>query len=337
MDNRTELAPPDYETCMMRLHKALYKPYKKIPVIFHSVRWTRKTFHALERLLLVHRPIVDAGLVLERAIRDATPFAAGKMGSDEVRALAVFKKREEARAKGKAPPPYSTYILRNVHTNCGVFPKNEKSFDHWAERYLDAVKACDALAAWDVAGEAVILKTFCPKTTLLQLVSLEPYFSENPWTRSLEGKRVLVISPFVDTIRGQYARRKQVWGNRHVLPDFELLTIRAPLSAGLVPSKHPDWVASFEELKGQMDGLAYDVALIGAGAFSLPLAVHAKARGKIGIHLGGALQILFGVAGHRWKTNPRFMPFFNEAWTGPSKEETPKDVDKKRNGSPDYW
>ena len=120
-----------------------------------------------------------------------------------------------------------------------------------------------------------------------------------------------------------------------MLPEFTLLTIRPPFSAGLVAPKHPDWMAALDDLKAQMDNINFDVALIGAGAFSLPLATHAKMRGKVGIHLGGVLQILFGIYGNRWKDDTEVQRFFNDNWVRPRKSETPEAVHKIENAC--YW
>lgn len=62
---------------------------------------------------------------------------------------------------------------------------------------------------------------------------------------------------------------------------------------------------------------------IGVGAFFLPLAVHAKNSGKIGMHLGGRLQIFIGIIGKRWRENSDFSGFANEHWCSPRPEETP--------------
>ena len=61
-----------------------------------------------------------------------------------------------------------------------------------------------------------------------------------------------------------------------------------------------------------MDTTDYDVVLIGAGAFSLPLVAHAKRRGKVGIHMGGSLQILFGILGKRWREDKDFEGFIKK-------------------------
>jgi hypothetical protein len=193
----------------------------------------------------------------------------------------------------------------------------------------------DVLVSWGLSGEAKVFKTVTPHATLVPRISMEPYFSTEPWTSAFEGKRVLVISPFIDTIKQQYPRRALLWEDKRVLPEFTLLTIRPPFSAGLVPPTHSDWIAALDDLKSQMDAVSYDVALIGAGAFSLPLATHAKMRGKVGIHMGGALQILFGVYGNRWKEDKEFQRFFNDNWVRPNRTETPELAEKNENAC--YW
>ena len=79
----------------------------------------------------------------------------------------------------------------------------------------------------------------------------------------------------------------------------------------------------------------FHVALIGCGAASIPLAVKVKNLNAIGIHLGGALQILFGIKGRRWEKLPGFNQLFNEHWVRPLPEETPEVADKVDNGG--YW
>ena len=88
-------------------------------------------------------------------------------------------------------------------------------------------------------------------------------------------------------------------------------------------------------MKDEIDKQDYDIALIGCGAYGFPLAAHIKRSGKKAIHLGGALQLLFGIKGKRW-TNPTYgmksLPFItenyynnmlNDFWTSPAKTEKP--------------
>ena len=75
--------------------------------------------------------------------------------------------------------------------------------------------------------------------------------------------------------------------------------------------------------------------LIGTGASSLPLIAHAKKRGKKAIHLGGPLQLLFGIKGGRWSNGDIGKYFYNEHWISPSTEETPEKYKNIEGGC--YW
>jgi hypothetical protein len=309
---------------------------RKIPLLYKLQSTVRQYFHAFKFRLLVGRPVVDSATFLERAISERIPLAAGKIGSTEAAALKTrLIRRKEQDKYGEPRTAYSRWITHTLFINSGVFPQSEEVFDRFGDDYLQAVGECDVLAAWHVAGEAEILRAFCPHTIFVRLMSLEPYFCDPPWSRVLKGKRVLIISPFSKSVERQYANHEELWRDPKVLPEFELLTIRAPFSAGLVPPDSQDWFEALARLKEKMDGIDYDVALIGAGAFSLPLAVHARKEGKVGIHLGGALQILFGIAGARWDKLPDFKSFINESWCRPSAEETPENFSRNEEGC--YW
>lgn len=288
----------------------------------------------LRRLPGTGAPLVDVGPLLEQAIVQARPYAAGKIGAVELRGLRHHFSRVADRDRGVAPRRYPVDVADALFLNAGVFPRNDDAFDRFGACYLEAVRDMDALAQWFNAGERQILRRECPRASLVMLPSLEPFLSATPWSMALEGRRVLVVHPFTATIRRQHRRRTDLWEDGRVLPDFELLTLRAPLSAGLVPPEHPTWTGALAALTDRMDALNYDVAIIGAGAFSLPLAVHAKRRGAVGIHLGGAVQILWGIIGTRWEEGG-FQRFFRESWVRPGADETPEGVAKIERAA--YW
>ena len=322
---------------MLRLRLYVIDRMRKAPAL-HDLIWRiRRSFRQAQRRLLVAKPVIDVGPLLMAAILQKKPFAAGKMGKYEVLGLRTYLRRERRRRANLPIPAYAPYISLTLHENAGVFPQDENAFDRFAAVFLNAINQCDALAAWDIEGETEIFRHHCRDTKLATLSSLEPYYSEDPWSAALEGKRVLVVSPFVDSIRDQYAMRHRLWDDPRVLPRFDLFLVRPPFSAGIVPPQASDWFAALEDLKEQMDAIDYDVALLGAGAFSLPLAVHAKSKGKVGIHLGGPTQTLFGISGKRWLQNQDFKlrHFIKGSWKVPSPEETPQAAAKIEGGC--YW
>jgi hypothetical protein len=86
-----------------------------------------------------------------------------------------------------------------------------------------------------------------------------------------------------------------------------------------------------EKLAMEAQTRKFDVALIGAGAWSLPLAARLKQAGRVAIHLGGDTQLCFGIKGQRWEG----YGIYNEHWVRPSAAETPKNFLLKENGC--YW
>ncbi|MCD7883766.1 MAG: hypothetical protein LUI87_08725 [Lachnospiraceae bacterium] len=79
----------------------------------------------------------------------------------------------------------------------------------------------------------------------------------------------------------------------------------------------------------------FDVAIIGAGAYGLPLAAYCKERGAQAIQMSGATQILFGIKGKRWDDHPFISSLYNEYWVRPNESETPPLKQKVEGGS--YW
>jgi hypothetical protein len=204
-------------------------------------------------------------------------------------------------------------------------------------RYQANTRDIDFLAVWFVKGEREFVEQHVPHAQLIGILALEPYTSaRSPWSARLEGKRVVVVSPFARSIQSQYARRTSVWRARpEMLPGFQLRTVHAPFSDYLVKSPHSDWFAALDSLKQELAAEPFDVAIIGCGAFSIPLAVEAKHLGGIGIHLGGATQLLFGILGGRWDDSDYLRPFVNASWVRPSGDERPARISRVEGGA--YW
>lgn len=261
------------------------------------------------------------------------PLAVGKIGSSE---MAAVRHRWKFADLGGHCESWG-WQAKYLHRNAGVYPPDPAIFSRFCMIYEEALSHLDVLGVWFNFGENAAWKRFAPQATLTSLRGLEPYYHERPWSQHLAGKRVLVVNPFADTIRAQYRRRREFWRAKpEVLPEFDLLTLRTPQSAYLVPAEYPDWCVALDALREQMASLSFDVALVGAGAWSIPLVAHAKSLGAWSIHLGGATQILFGVKGKAWENlNPHVAAFFNEAWTRPSPAETPQAAHEVEGGR--YW
>ena len=226
----------------------------------------------------------------------------------------------------------------------GFFPSTEENLMKFGELMVEDSQQVDVLGSW-LPDEQVMIESFRLKFEKVTLLTLEPYWAKHPWSRILEGKKVLVIHPFSSLIEKQYAeKRKFLFENKDVLPLFELKTIQAVQSLGGTCA-YNSWFDALDAMKAQMDAIDYDIALIGCGAYGFPLAAHAKRMGKQAVHLGGALQLLFGIRGKRWD-NPEFgskskcakrgyRQLFNKEWIYPTDAYKPKSAEKVEGGC--YW
>jgi len=224
--------------------------------------------------------------------------------------------------------------------NCaGFFPPSEEKIEQFCELIISEIPCVDVLGSW-LSDEKYFEKEMknCQK---IDLELLNPYFSKVPWTKALENKKILVIHLFAQSIEKQYKKRELLFENKDILPSFELKTIQAIQTlGGGDETPYADWFAALDEMKIQMDKVDYDICLIGCGAYGFPLATHAKRSGKKAVHMGGSLQLLFGIKGKRWE-NPNYneqynyAKLMNEHWIRPSKTEKPKNAEKVEGGC--YW
>lgn len=89
-------------------------------------------------------------------------------------------------------------------------------------------------------------------------------------------------------------------------------------------------------MKEQIRNKDFDIALIGCGAYGMPLAAYVKQLGKQAVHLAGWTQMLFGIYGKRWvEDQQEFSKFINDYWIRPIKDETPISAKQVEGGC--YW
>jgi hypothetical protein len=235
--------------------------------------------------------------------------------------------------QGSGPFWWDDEVRFSMQNNAGFFPASDEHLSRFARRMLQDIQGLDILSSC-CPGEIRLRERF-PQAKITPLPDLEPYYHIDPWSQGLEGKRVLVIHPYQASIRSQYARRSVLFRDPKVLPEFELLTLKAVQSIGGATTGYKDWFEALDWMCEQIASLDFDVAIIGAGAYSLPLAAFVKKLGKQGFHLGGATQILFGIRGSRWDRMPFFQQLYNEYWVRPSPEETPQNYKSVESGC--YW
>ena len=254
----------------------------------------------------------DAGLWIAEALRSHRPVLVGRLGSVEARLLG------EARF-GR----FSRVTCREAHRNAGIFPTDPEALEAAAAHLGSALEAVDLLALWDSPYQAQLTAQLKPLPECCSLVALEPWWQADPWSEALAGQRVLVVHPFATSIQRQWLRRERLFPGTAVLPEFALQVLQPPLTLAGGTSGFSSWSAALDELIARTQERDFDVALLGCGAYGLPLAAAIKAMGRPALQLGGALQLLFGIRGRRWEAMPPFSALMNEHWVRPLPEETP--------------
>ena len=292
----------------------------------------------------------EASDTVYRLLSEGKPCMVARFGSVELNALINARSVRSTEAHsvlrfitGREPQWWwNAKAVREMRDNAGFFPLDEAHLFAFADLMERDLSSLGLLASWRPEERFLDLDGI-PK---IPLVYLEPFWTEHPWTRILEGKKVLVVHPFAEAIEAQYTCREHLFRNPEILPAFQLRTLKAVQSLGGEGGAYPAWFAALSDMDNKMDEVDYDVALIGCGAYGFPLAAHAKRTGHQAVHMGGSLQLLFGIKGARWEDAKYgvkewglpegFYPaLFNEWWIRPGEAYRPANADRVENGC--YW
>lgn len=269
-------------------------------------------------------PLERANRLLYEKIVEGKPFAVIRMGFSELD------------------------LLYDVDANC-KYPKYKPQYAFWLKlldsdenikRYhqlvIDAYRVSDVIASWySSRNEAALIQNYGKDASITDARVVEPYYFSEPWSKALEGKTVLVVSPFSDVISSQYEKRQLLFSNE-VLPQMTLRTLD---SVWYVPGgkdeRFENWFEALDYLKAEIEEIDFDVALLGCGPFGTPLVEYIKGMGKQAIYIGGAIQILFGIKGKRWDNNSDISKLYNENWIYLPDSSIPKNGKSLDNGC--YW
>lgn len=189
-------------------------------------------------------------------------------------------------------------MINLFRDTAGFFPIDEKYLLRYGELIKRDIQDLDVLASW-IENEDII-KNQLNGVERIFLRHLEPFWGVENWCSVLVNKKVLVIHPFDQEIHVQY-KIKDLLFDKSILPDFTLITYKPVLSLAQNETPFNNWFEALDFMKSEIDQIDFDVALIGAGAYGFHLAAHVKRSGRKAVHIGGALQLLFGIRGKRWE------------------------------------
>lgn len=286
---------------------------------------------------------VNANKLISSYLDTNKTFSLARMGLGEIRWVAYFIRGGlDFNCDGYL---YSadvyTPTLRHRLEYGGVYGNCGYSF---FSEYIKGISSADLHVFWfNYDGTPLlndeqlnIFKNFSPNSIKIDCEVLAPNQHTDFWSKSLSGKKVLVVYPFVKTIQSQYEKRNLIWTEEHSgkLPEFDLITYK-PVWTLNGNRPHGSWKESLDFMKNEISQIDFDVALLGCSHYGLPLTAHIKQiLNKSAIYMGGELQILFGIKGSRWDQWERVTKHYNESWTR-SIDEVPSGYQIMDGGC--YW
>lgn len=258
---------------------------------------------------------------IREKIKSNVPFIATKFGGVEQSIIVTDRN-------------YHSGVRFAASNNAGITPSDDENMNYFFDEYVKSMSNIDVLGNMNI-NENQLIPKYCPNVILSELRFLEPFYFDNPWSELLENKNVLVIHPFEDSIKKQYKKREVLFKNKKILPKFNLLTLKAEQTNGGGKSNNKTFIESMKLMKQKIDLIDFDIAIIGCGAYGLPLSSYIKNKGKQAIHIGGGLQILFGIKGKRWDVHPEISSLYNDEWIRPSEDEKTINYGVVEGGT--YW
>lgn len=328
-------------------------------VVNYFIKGLKKIYREINKSTFV-APECDlnrqsANETLFRALMNDNPLMIARYGSTEMGTVLNYLciKSQESLAKkiwnyisdNTELPWWDDVHLEPMEVWSGVFPISFDLCNRFSERYIADSKLIDILGSFHYKEKFMPLEK---KISKVHLETLYPFFVPNPWTKALKGKKVLVVHPFVKTIEKQYSQREFLFENKDILPEFELKTLKAVQSIAGEKVPFKDWFEALKFMEDEISKIDFDICILGCGAYGLPLAAHVKRMGKKAFHMGGGVQLLFGIKGKRWEggnykwtyntpiaLDINYEQLYNDYWVRPNEDETPASANKVEGGC--YW
>ena len=318
------------------LDKHFFKPYGK-------------SYHYVSRKLAGKRIMgrKEFNDTLSEMIRNDKPFWMARYGHTEMRFInSVLYKRY---IDGKNTPENASedVALKQLCNNAGFFPVDISLGEKYVDKVIEAASNIDIHAMWDLWMEEYMLDAYEKDAAVSCWKDFAPYYLRKrdnivPWVSALEGKKVLVVNPFADSITKQYEDNRQnifkkIFDSDVILPKFELICLKAvQTSGGTNDERFENWFEALDYMVEECKKIDFDIALIGCGAYGFLLANEIKKMGKSAIQSCGCTQMLFGVLGKRWtEDNVLMSEVVNEFWVRPGINERPQGLNNVESGC--YW
>jgi len=248
---------------------------------------------------------------LRTALKNDAGYAAGKMGYSEQHWMyyeIFLKKEKNINNIRQFERDLNFHGLKQE----GIFPEDPNFYLAFNRFYIPHVKNLDFLGICYRPWELEIIRYYKLKNKLIhypyqQTDVMSPGTEENCYLPHFKDRKILLICPFAGILKERATKEifEGVWSRAAKKKWFYPKSVDAlefPYGFAKETRKHYSTAIDlFKHIITLVDSRDFDIALIGAGGLAIPIASHIKSMGKIGIDLGGHLQVLFGVLGKRYR------------------------------------
>ena len=224
---------------------------------------------------------------------------------------------------------YKEIVKFSMKNNAGFFPTDDDSLKKYCELMNEIMKSTDILGISGLHMEDYFYQLQCNNAELIQYFSFEPIGKK--WLSGLNGKKVLIVSPFKEEIEAQLKNKEFLDDLKDINAEFEV--VEAVQSIGDAIPEFANWFDALEHMKNEIRNKNFDIALVGAGAYGTPLCSFIKSLNKQAIQTGGATPLLFGIIGSRWENRDYVKKKINDHWIKPYGK--PRGYEKVEKGC--YW
>jgi len=238
-------------------------------------------------------------------------------------------------------------VLNTMKNNAGIKISDSQTLMKYAYQYLQAFDYSELFFSWAKWGNVnqgyvadsinYVENRFGKKRKIIDSLVLDVFhYIHKPWTHALKGKKILIISPFVDSFKEKEKIREQIYGV-DLFPDCEFIYLKPPQTQGQADSLPFDH--ELMKFIQKLDAVKYDfdVALCSCGGYGNLVVNYIYNMGKSAIYVGGVLQMYFGVYGERWLRERKevMRMYMNNYWTRPKMLEKPKGFENVEGSA--YW
>ena len=285
---------------------------------------------------------------IEEKIRRKKHFIIPRIsGVENNVAVYSYAIRHDNKLQKSSMKSYIQRALPVMKNNAGICIRSLQNLHSFEELYLSAFQHCEIYAGWEPHGDYIQHITqsqkylqklhYSKKCIWTHCFDIFHYIYSQPWTWALRGKRILIVSPFVETIKEQLPIRKHLYHGFDLFPECDFVFVKPPQTQADENAREFD--LEICDLRKDIDNVLqdFDVALLSCGGYANPIASYIFSKDKSVIYVGGVLQMYFGVLGNRWiQQRPDIITLFvNSYWKRPKESETPKNSHKVEDGC--YW